>query len=124
MTYNFSTRLDRCGTRMKQLHDNCLTYARGTNEVVIENFTPEKIDVDQLQALGIAIINEKWQDFVFDYSALEDLPSQDPQINDLITWDDGESPVRQYRVFSINDELYKFTTSSRKRIRVHTKQTN
>ena len=118
MAYDFSTRLDTLGTRMAELHDNSLVYIREEVDITITNFTPEKIDVDQLQALGIIIVTEKWQDFVFDYSELEDLPTQDPKLNDKLVWDG-----REYRVSAINDELYIFTTSSRKRIRVHAKQT-
>lgn len=117
MAYEHSTRLDYLGTRMQGLHSNSLVYARGPVEIPIVNFTPEKIDVEQLQALGIVIVTEKWQDFVFDFLNLEDLTPQTPQRGDTLTWG-----TLVFEVAAINDELYTFTTSTRKRIRVHAKQ--
>jgi hypothetical protein len=86
-------------------------------EIVITNFTPEKIDVEQLQALGIVIIVEKWQDFIFDFAVLSSLEPQTPQRGDTLTWG-----TLVFGVAPINDEIYNFTTSTRKRIRLHAKQ--
>ena len=115
--YEHSTRLDYLGTRMPELHTNVLYYTRGNATLKVENFTPEKIDVDQLQAYGIAIITEKWQDFVFDFSVLGCLNPPTPREGDKISW-----CSQLFEVCSINNELYTFTTSSRKRIRIHAKQ--
>lgn len=118
MVYDISTRLDRLGTRMKELHNNSLTYTRsGETPITITNFTPEKCDVDQLIALGIAIMNEKWQDFVFDLADLATLTTTEPRTGDKITWG-----TLTFQVTAINDEVFKYTTSSRTRIRVHAKQ--
>lgn len=117
MVYNFSDRLDYCGTRMKELHHVDITYRRRSHKVTIYNVTPEESDSEMLQALGIALINEKWQDFVFDTTELEQFYPPEPEGGDLIIW--GSST---FQVVAIGDELYKFVTSSRKRIRVHTKQ--
>jgi len=122
MAYDMSARLDSLGNRMKDLHSNALTYRRAnkhgiTQSQIIENFTPEKIDVTQLLAIGIPIVVEKAQDFVFDTTELADFDTDLPKTGDQIIW--GEA---QYEVAVIGDETYTFTTSSRKRIRVHTKQ--
>jgi hypothetical protein len=117
MTYNFRDRLDTLGSRMKQLHSNSLTYSRSGVSVTVDNFTPEKVDVEQLQALGIAVLNEKWQSFAFDLEDLSVFSPAEPVRNDSITWDG-----RQYSVSPISDELFRYTTSSRKRIIVHARQ--
>lgn len=117
MAYEHSTRLDYLGTRMQGLHSNSLVYTRGPVDITITNFTPEKIDVEQMQALGIVLITEKWQDFVFSFASLADLDPQTPQRGDTLTWG-----TLVFEVAAINDELYNFTTSSRKRIRIHAKQ--
>lgn len=117
MTYDFSDRLDYLGTRMQDLHQNELLYTRDSVDLKIENFTPEETDTEQLQALGIAILNEKWQDFVFDADELSDFTMAEPEAGDTLTWGD-----MTFQIVSINDKLFKYTTSSRKRIRIHTKQ--
>lgn len=117
MVYDVSTRLDRLGTRMKELFDNSLTYSREAVDITITNFTPEKTDVDILMAMGIAVVNEKWQDFVFDTADLSVLDPAEPRRGDRIVWES-----LTYEVFPIGDEPFKFTTSSRARVRVHAKQ--
>ena len=118
MTYDFSTRLDRVGERMQELHDNSLTYSRsGELDLTITNFTPEKADVDQLIALGIVVVNEKWQDFVFDVADMSTWTIPEPRTGDKIVWG-----TLTFQVTSIGDETFKYTTSTRKRVRVHSKQ--
>lgn len=117
MTYDFSSRLDLLGTRMKELHNVSLVYRRRSVSVSISNATPEQCDTEQLQALGIAILNEKWQDFVFDTADLTQFFPAEPEAGDVIVWG-----TDTFQVTSIGDELFKFTTSSRLRVRVHTKQ--
>jgi hypothetical protein len=118
MAYDFTTRLDHVGSRMPQLHDNTMTYTRDGYTITFYNCTPEKVDVEQMQALGIAIIQEKWQDFVFDALLLETafIPPE-PQVGDIIGWQGYE-----FRVSVLGEETFRYTTSSRKRIRVHTRQ--
>jgi len=117
MSYDISTRLDYLGDRMQELNVTSLTYLRGEESVEIENFTPQKVDVDELAAFGISLITEKLQDFTFYTSKLEDLDPPLPIRNDKILWNG-----RVFEAFSINEEIYRFTTSTRKRIRVHTRQ--
>lgn len=102
---------------MPDINDNELTYTRGATDITVTSFTPEKVDVEQMQALGIALITEKWQDFVFDASELSGLTPSEPAVGDVITWGTSE-----FRVSPLMDEAYRFTTSSRKRVRVHARQ--
>ena len=126
MTYDFSTRLDRLGTRMKQIHNNTLTYTRtGFPPITITNFTPEKIDVTEMAAAGLVLITDKAQDFVFDADKLAALNPPTPKASvDKIVWDG-----KTFEVFGIGDgqsdesQTYRYTISTRKSIRVHTKQT-
>jgi len=122
MTYSFSDRLDYLGTRMKDLHDNEITYIRepssgSIESITIENVTPEQTDSELLQALGVAFLQEKWQDLVFDASELSSLDPSEPKAGDRIEWGSNT-----FQVVAINDEIFVYTTSSRERIRVHTKQ--
>lgn len=121
MTYDFSTRLDRLGTRMKQLHDNSLTYSRGATTTRIDNFTPEDVDVSTLAAYGLVLLTDKEQDFVFDYADLASFSPNTPQVGDRIVWGS-----RRYQVISLGSqdvaEIWRFITSTRKRIRVHTRE--
>ena len=103
---------------MKQLNDNELVYKRGTVEITIENFTPEKIDVSELGQFGITLVREKAVDFVFDTSDLSSLSPSEPQQGDQLIWNS-----RTYEVMTIGEELFNYTTTSRVRIRVHAKQT-
>lgn len=118
MTYDFSTRLDINGTRMQELHSNMLTYTRtGSTPITVENFTPGKTDVELLQSMGIAILNQAWQDFIFDLADLATLTPAYPKVGDQITWG-----TLVFEVMPIQDEAFKYVTSSRTRIRVHAKQ--
>jgi len=107
---------------MSQIHDNTLEYTRGATTIEITGFTPEKQDVNQLAAYGIVLINERIQDFVFNASELSALSPPVPQNGDTITWG-----THTFSVMKIGDssggEIYRYTTSSREAIRVHTKQT-
>lgn len=117
MSYDVSTRLDYLGTRMQELHQNELTYIRGNESVTIENFTPEKIDVQELAAFGIAMITDRAQDFVFSTESLEAFEESVPLRGDKIRWNG-----RLYELFSIGEEIYRYTTSTRLRVRVHSRQ--
>lgn len=118
MTYDFSTRLDRLGTRMKQLNSNSLSYQRtGESSVTVENFTPEKIDVNELAIHGIPLIQDKMQSIVFDTTSLADWSDPLPKEKDKFVWDG-----RTFEVFIIGEKAFNFTTSTRKRIRVNGRQ--
>lgn len=119
MTYNLADRLDYLGTRMKELNDNSLIYERaGYAPITIENFTPQRITVEQLAAYGIILITSKHYSFTFDYSDLSILGSRpQPKEGDKIT-----TGGFVYEVFQMGDAVYTFTTSSRSRITVHAKQ--
>tara|TARA_Y100000310_G_scaffold310662_1_gene356141 strand:+ start:318 stop:680 length:363 start_codon:yes stop_codon:yes gene_type:complete len=118
MAYDIATRLDKLGTRMKELNQNSITYQRtGETDLTISNVTPGTIDVTQLGVDSVVLITEKAQDFIFDTSELSSWSPVVPKIGDTIVWGSNT-----YQIFSINDELYNYTTSSRLRIRVHTKQ--
>jgi hypothetical protein len=117
MSYDVSTRLDYLGERMQELHQNELLYIRGEETVEIKHFTPEKIDVQELAAFGIAMLTDRAQDFVFDTESLQAFDSPVPLRGDKIRWNG-----RLYELFSIGDEIYRYTTSTRKRVRVHSRQ--
>jgi hypothetical protein len=102
---------------MKELNQNSLTYLRGNTSLTINNFTPEKLDVEQLAAFGIVLVTDKLQDFVFDTSDLSNLTPAYPQRGDKITWGG-----KTFELMPIGDELYCFITSTRTRMRVHTRQ--
>jgi hypothetical protein len=117
MAYDFTTRLDYLGTRMKELHQNTMTYSRSTTDLTITNFTPERVDVQQLALMGITLVTEKVMAFVFDTSELSTLSPSVPVAGDRITIGSFV-----YEVMQVADEVYNYTTSTRVRIRVHCKQ--
>lgn len=122
MSYNFATRLDRLGTRMKQINDNFLLYSRTdetrrTTTLQINNFTPVQFDMNELAAHGITLLQEKMQRFAFDSSDIATLNPPKPKHGDQITWG-----TRIYEVVSVNEETYRYTTSSQNRILVNAKQ--
>lgn len=118
MPYDFTTRLDILGTRMGELHDNSLFLTRdGEADVKVTNYTPEKTDVDTLAAYGLTQITEEAQDFVFNTSAFSSWTIQLPIVGDKI-----KIGTETYQVINIGDEVYKYTTSSKVRIRIHTKR--
>lgn len=118
MTYDFSTRMDRLGTRMKQLHNNSLSFERsGETAILVENFTPEATDVNELALQGIPLIADKMQDFVFDTVDLANLANPLPKVGDKVVWNG-----KTFELFIVGEQVYKFTTSTRKRIRIHSRQ--
>lgn len=120
MTYNLASRFDYVGQRMKELNQNTLSLSRvGESDIVVNNFTPEKIDVETLAAYGLVQVTKKMQAFVFDTSSYSSWSESFPKVGDTITWNN-----RTYNVMVMgkDDEVYTFTTSSRLRIRVNTKQ--
>ena len=118
MAYDLSTRLDVLGTRMKDLNQTTLSYVRGATAITVTSPTLGKVDVNQLAAYGIVLVTEKLQDFIFDTSDLSTLTPALPKIGDKIVWDGNT-----YLVSSFGEEVFTYMTSSRNRIRVHTKQT-
>jgi hypothetical protein len=119
MAYDFATRLDYLGKRMRKLHVNQLLYLKpSTGQLItVTSFTPEKIDVTQLGVYGVTLITDKAQDVIFDAFKLSVLSPPLPEQGHQLTWNGTV-----YEVFSIGDEVYRHVTSSRKRIRIHTKQ--
>lgn len=119
MVYDFSTRLDRLGTRMKTINDNSLIYTRpGEVAIEIENFTPQKCDVNELAMYGIPLVLDKLQDFCFDTADLSSLTYPLPKQGDQIEWNG-----KTFETFLIGDQVFRFTTSTRVRIRIHGRQT-
>ena len=122
MAFEFSTRLDTLGTRMKELHSNTLTYTRKkdgvTTTATVTNFTPETCDIQEIAQHGIVLVTAKLQDFIFDTSDISAFSPAVPETGDTLTWGSNV-----FEVFSIGEEMFKYTTSSRLRIRVHTQQT-
>ena len=119
LAYDFTSRLDYLGTRGKTLHVNSLIYNRLDvfTPITITNFTPEKLDVTQLASMGVVLITDKAQDFIFDFAELAVLVNKDPKTTDQILWKGV-----LYETLQIGDEVFSYVTSSRKRIRVHSRQ--
>jgi len=116
--YSLADRLDYVGRRMQELNQNTLTLIRvDESNVAVDNFTPEKITVEALALYGIVLVNQKAQAFVFDTSKYSSWTDNFPKVGDRISWED-----RIYEVMVMGDEVYTFTTSSRLRVRVNTKQ--
>lgn len=112
---------------MKTLHSNTGVYTRtGQPPIVITNFTPEKLDVSELAAMGILLITDKAMDVVFDTADIAALVPTEPQQHDKFV-----TEGRTYEVFSLNgnrvgdqisSELFRYITTSRDRIRIHLRQ--
>lgn len=117
MPYSIKDRLDTLGERMQELSQEDITYRRKADTLTIENVTLGKIDVNELVAYGIIHLTEKALDFIFDSDELASLNPTTPLDGDEITYNS-----HKYQVMSIGNETYNYVTTSRKRIRVHTKQ--
>ena len=123
MAYDFSTRLDRLGTRMNEVNDNSLIYSRGTSQREIKSYSPTKIDVQELALSGIVLVKEKTQGFAFSTSELSKFDPPVPQAEDRITlYDSATATEKVFEIFNINDRSFQYTTSSRKRVIVNAKQ--
>jgi hypothetical protein len=102
---------------MQELHDNSCTAHRPNGvDITIEDYTPESIDSNMLAMYGIVLIKEEVFDIVFNTADLAAWSPALPQEGDSFTIDS-----KTYKVFPIGEELYKYTTTSKKRIRVHLK---
>ena len=118
MPYNLASRLDYLGTRMQELNQNQLTLTRPNEpNIIVTNFTPEKTDVEALGVHGIVLITEQAQDFIFDTSKFRHWTDKFPKVGDRLVW-----KTLTFEVMNIGDQCYFFTTSSRLRIRIHTKR--
>lgn len=122
MTYDFATRLNRLGTRMKEVNDNFLLYSRTdenrhTTTLQVNNFTPVQFDMNELASFGIPLLQEKMQRFAFDAADIATLNPPKPVHGDRITWG-----TRIYEVVRVNEETYRYTTSSQTRLLVNAKQ--
>lgn len=116
--YDLADRFNYVGQRMKELNQNTLILTRvGESDVIVNNFTPEKITVDTLALYGIVLVTQKAQAFVFDTSKYDSWSDNFPKVGDRIVWEN-----RTYEVMVMGEEVYTFTTSSRIRVRVNTKQ--
>jgi len=115
--YDFQSRLNLVGDRMKTVNRNSLQVIRAGKQIVINNFNPATSDLEQLALYGLTAIAHRLQDFIFDTKELRTFDPDRPLEDDIFMW-----RGRQYSVLSIGEEIYRYTTSSRKRIRVHTKQ--
>jgi len=103
---------------MKTVNMNSLSYQRsGEISVTIENFTPQSCDIDELAIYGIPLIRDKMQDFCFDTADLDTFSDPMPKQGDKIVWNG-----LTFSPFLIGEQVFKFPTSSRKRIRVHARQ--
>jgi hypothetical protein len=103
---------------MPELNQNQLTLTRPNEvDIVVKNFTPEKTDVEALSIHGIVLLTEQAQDFIFDTSKFSYWTDKYPKVGDRLVWG-----TLTFEVMNIGDRCYFFTTSSRLRIRVHTKR--
>jgi len=116
----FTSRLDRTGVRMKGLNSEQVSYKRGTN--IIPDIAATLILTDNAEELinNIAVIRTELQDFVIDSEALISNSLGVPKTGDEIIRANGEI----YRILSMgnDDPPYRYTTSSRLRMMIHTKR--
>lgn len=129
--YNLPRRLDYLGDRMSGigqsakrggLNQNTLEYTSrdGTVSVSIPNVTFEQSDVRQATFdHGPVLVQSQLQDFVFEAVYLGGhIPQEDDKVSI-----DGVTYVVVHLGDPENGEVYRFTTASRKRIRIHTVRT-
>lgn len=118
MAYDFHTRLDLLGPRMDELNDSALIkYSRGTQQVYIRKVNRGRTEAAEIGVHGITLIEEHQQDFIFDTCCLVNFSPATPERGDQIT--EGSNV---FEVMTLGDRTFRYTTPTRQRIRVHTKQ--
>lgn len=118
MTYHFQDRLDLLGPRFKEVNGYAGTYVRpGTGTVDPINLSPILAEGQEFIP-GISITRVEFQDFAIDASAVDFGGGEvKPAVGDYVTFLGAE-----YRLVSRGgeDPPFKYTTSTRKRIRLFT----
>jgi len=115
--YDFSSRLNQVGERMATTNRTSIMIIRGGDHLFVRNPLPISMDTEYINSFGLTKIASRLQDFVFDASSLFDWAIPRPIEDDKFLW-----RGRMYQTMLLGDELFTYTTSSRRRIRVHTKQ--
>lgn len=114
MAYDVRTRLDLLGSRMKELNQLSIVYQRSTMQTTIQNVACAK---SLVSVTGDEItLESEYRGYIFDASELNGFTPPVPQAGDTIS--DG---VLTCEVVKIDDQTHNFTTSTRKRVRVHTR---
>lgn len=118
MAYSVHDRLDYLGERFKPINDDPegqITYTRGVNTV---DLTASLQQLDQMEVIpGVIETHVNYQHFIIDSDELILAAAQTrPQVGDTITRANGEV----YQVVAIGPDqiTYKYTTSTRKRMRI------
>lgn len=118
MAYDFQSRLRHVGTRLKEMGET-VTITRGGQKLTLTAF-PILQNTEELMP-GVAVTRLEFQDWTID-AADYDFGSgvTFPAMGDKIERANGEV----YRVCPMNDDEppYRFTTSARNRMRVHSER--
>lgn len=124
MTYRFADRLDRLGVRKKQLDKRWINLTDGTHQVAIQATVSEPAGFDYNPEILTTTVRVRHYIVDVDDLILNDqnvLPKQGWKIIDI----DGtfECQPEQSGAFDNKQEpVFIYTTQSRKRIRIKTKQ--
>lgn len=101
------------GTRFNDLNPTAITYSRAEKSISIPSPNVMASDVLEQNIQGATIILQQLQDFIFDSSYLASFDPSYARHGDVITYGN-----HTYNVLEINGRTFKYTTSTRKRMRV------
>lgn len=115
MPYNFGERLDKLGSRMKEINAEPITISDGTTTIPIARATPALFNTFE-EMPGVSITQVTYQDWIVD--ACELGVFDPPAVNLIIT---RVNTGERFRVTSPGPDMgpYKYTTPSKKRMRIH-----
>lgn len=113
----FSAALDRVGVVLKDQAGESMTYSRSPHSVAL-TVTPQGQRRQEVSIGGVLLEEDIRHDFTFDAADLILNAAQTvPARGDRITWD---SDI--FEIVPIDDQTYTYVTSSKNRIRVHTRK--
>lgn len=120
MPYSFQDRLNHTGQRIKQINSEFVTLVRGIDTTPAVAASPILMEAEEMMP-GVAITRFEYQDWAFDTADYQfNGVVSKPHVGDVITRTDGS----RFRVISFgnNEPAYRYMTTARKRIRVHSEQ--
>ncbi len=113
----FSDALDRVGVVLKSQASETMTYKRGGDSASI-TVTPQGQRRNEINIGGVLLEEDLRHDFTLDAADLVlATVTTLPQRGDRITWG-----ADNFEVVPIDDQTYTYVTSSKKRLRVHTRK--
>lgn len=126
MAYNYRSRLDHVGTRMKVLNKQTVDYIRGADTITGILATPTRTDQQEIIP-NAAITNVRNQDWILDTNDLRIGGNLiEPDYGDEIETETGERyRVVAYRASTLENEApFSYITTTKTRIRIHTVHIN